>query len=77
MTNWRDRIKNDGGWDGWNLNIRWEDKGGVLYIDEVVFNGAGRVIGTQRETYSDLTYDECIDVIDATAEVLRRRPLPF
>jgi hypothetical protein len=74
---WIDRIKDDINQEGWRLTVHWLDHGGQLDVDQVVFNGAGRVIGTERESYRDLTYDEALDVIDATAEVLRRRPLPF
>jgi hypothetical protein len=43
----------------------------------VIKNGAGRVIESERNDYRDMTYDEAIDVILATTETLRHRPLPF
>ncbi len=74
---WHDRIRNDGGWDGWALSVTWADKGGILTLDHVIKNGAGRVIESERNDYRDMTYDEAIDVILATTETLRHRPLPF
>ncbi len=63
--------------EGWRLTIRWWDKRGELWLNHELCDSRGRTCQNDTSTYTGLTYDEAIDVIDAHLSETRSRPLPF